>query len=174
MITRPAAGTYDAYYQSYIDEVKSDPILILESQVLDFKAFMSEIPAEKEEYRYAANKWSVKEVIGHIIDTERIMTCRALCIARGEKLPLPAFEEDDYVKVANFNRRTLYDLGHEFGAVRSATLALFKSLTASDLDRSGIANNNKVTARAILYVIAGHHAHHENVLRERYLQEISS
>lgn len=172
MITPPDAGTYAKYYDTYISKIKTDPLKLLESQVIDFKALLSEIPSEKEEYRYAEGKWSVKEVIGHVIDTERIMCMRALCVARGDKTPLPGFDENDYVRAANFDSRSLYDLGHEFGFVRAATIALFKSLKPADLDKSGTANNNPVTPRALLYIIAGHHVHHENVLRERYLGEL--
>jgi hypothetical protein len=114
----------------------------------------------------------VKEVVGHIIDTERIMCTRALCIARGEKQSLPGFDENEYVTAANFDKRTLYDLIREFGYVRESTLAFFKTLTEEDLDRNGIANNNPVTPRALLYIIAGHHLHHLGVLKERYLNEI--
>jgi uncharacterized damage-inducible protein DinB len=173
MITPPSPGTYAPFYETYIGKMTGrDPIRILQSQVLDFKALISEIPSEKEEFRYAEGKWSIKEVIGHMIDTERIMCCRALCIARGEKQPLPGFEEDDYVAMANFNKRSLYDLGHEFGNVREATIDLFKSLSNEDLDRLGTANNKSVSPRALLYIIAGHHLHHDGVLRERYLADV--
>ena len=173
MITPPEAGTYAPYYETYIGKIKGqDPLRLLEKLVLDFKVLLSEVPDEKEEFRYAAGKWSVKEVVGHMIDTERIMCTRALCIARGEKQPLPGFDENGYVTVANFDKRTLYDLSHEFGFVRESTIAFFKSLSEEELDRKGIANNNPVTPRALLYIIAGHHLHHTGVLKERYLGEL--
>lgn len=173
MVTPPATDTYAPYYETYISKLKGqDPIHLLESLVLDFKALLSGVPDEMEDFRYAEGKWSVKEVVGHIIDTERIMCTRALCIARGEKQPLPGFDENKYVEAANFNKRTLYDLSHEFGFVRESTLALFKTLSEEDLDRKGIANNNTVTARAILYIIAGHQLHHVGILKERYLVDI--
>lgn len=173
MITAPASGSYAPYYETYIGKLAGrDPLKVLESQVLDFKALLSEVPEEMEEHRYADGKWTIKEVVGHMIDTERIMAFRALCIARGETQSLPGFEENDYVRVANFNRRSLYDLGHEFGFVRESTIALFKSLSEEDLDRVGTANNKPVTARALLYIIAGHHIHHDSVLRDRYLKEV--
>ena len=173
MINPPEAGTYAPFYETYISKLKGqDPIRLLEKLVLDFKALLSEVPDEKEEFRYAEGKWSVKEVVGHIIDTERIMCTRALCIARGEKQSLPGFEENEYVAVANFDKRSLYDLSHEFGFVRESTLSFFKTLSEEDLDRKGVANNNTVTARSILYIIAGHHLHHMGVLKERYLQEL--
>lgn len=173
MVTLPSTDTYAPYYETYISKLKGqDPIRLLEGLVLDFKALLSGVPDEKEDFRYAEGKWSVKEVVGHIIDTERIMCTRALCIARGEKQPLPGFDENEYVAAANFDKRTLYDLSHEFGFVRESTLALFKTLSEEDLDRKGIANNNTVTPRAILYIIAGHHLHHMGVLKERYLQDV--
>ncbi|HEU4719682.1 MAG TPA: DinB family protein [Bacteroidia bacterium] len=173
MITPPPSTDYAAYYETYISLIRGrDPLKMLESQVFDFKALLSEIPAEKEEFRYAEGKWSVKEVIGHINDTERVMSYRALCFARGEKKELPGFEENDYAKAGMFDKRSLYDLGHEFGFIREATIALFKSMSADVLDNRGIANHNTVTPRALLYIIAGHHQHHERVLRERYLADI--
>ncbi|HTL80553.1 MAG TPA: DinB family protein [Bacteroidia bacterium] len=171
-ITPPTAGTFAPYYLRYIDLVKGDPIRLLESQILDFKALLSEIPEEKEEFAYAVGKWTVKEVVGHIIDTERIMAYRALCFARGEKQPLPGFDEDDYTVKANFNSRSLMEIAHEFGVVREATIALFKTFSDEDLDKKGIASNNPVTPRALLYIIAGHHIHHEAVLKERYLADV--
>jgi hypothetical protein len=173
MIQPPIPGTFAAYHEAYISKVSGrDPLRLLESQVLDFKVLLSEVPDEKEDFRYADGKWSVKEVVGHMIDTERVMAYRAMCVARGEKQPLPGFEENDYVAVANFGRRSLYDLGHEFGFVREATISLFKSFSAEDLDRVGTANNKPVSPRALLYIIAGHHIHHEAVLRERYFPEL--
>jgi uncharacterized damage-inducible protein DinB len=173
MIARPVQGTYAPYFEPYINLVgTNNPIRVLESLVLGFKALLSEIPEEKEEFRYAEGKWTVKEVIGHMIDTERIMTCRALCVARGEKQELPRFDENDYVVKANFNRRSLLDLGHEFGFVREATITFFKSLTEEDLDRTGIANKHQVTPRALLYIIAGHHLHHDSMLKEKYLMDV--
>ncbi|MEO5643586.1 MAG: DinB family protein [Bacteroidia bacterium] len=173
MITLPSTGSYAPYYETYISKLKGqDPIRVLESLVLDFKALLSEVPDEMEEFRYAEGKWTVKEVVGHIIDTERIMSTRALCIARGEKQSLPGFDENEYVAAANFNKRNLYEFSREFGFVRESTLWLFKSLSEEDLDRKGTANNNPVTARALLYVIAGHNLHHMEVLKEKYLHDV--
>lgn len=173
MIEAPKPGTYAPFYSGYVEQLTGqNPIKILESQVLDFKALLSEVPLEQEEFRYAEGKWSIKEVVGHMVDTERVMAYRAMCIARGEQQSLPGFEEDDYVRMANFNRRSLYDLGHEFGFVRESTISLFKSFTAEDLDRLGKANNNPVSPRALLYIIAGHHSHHEKVLKSRYLIDL--
>ena len=172
-IQPPAPGTYAPYYESYIQKISGkNPLSFLESQVLDFKALLSEIPDELEGFAYAPGKWTIKEVVAHVIDTERIMAYRALCIARGEIVSLPGFDENEYVRHSEANHRSLYDLGHEFGAVREATISLYKSLSDEALDRQGVANNNPVTARAILYIIAGHQMHHENVIRERYVPDL--
>jgi hypothetical protein len=172
-IAPPAEGIFTAYQQGYINLVGSKNVLrLLESQVLDFKALLSEIPFENEGYAYAPGKWTIKELVGHLIDTERILCYRALCTARGEQVSLPGFDENEYVKHASFNDRTLYDLGHEFGSVREATLSLFKYLNDAELDRMGTANNNPASARMLVYMIAGHHMHHERILRERYVPEL--
>ncbi len=173
MISPPIAGSYDPYFDTYISKVNGkDPIKLLAALVLDFKALLSEVPDELENFRYAEGKWSVKEVVGHMVDTERIMCYRALCVARGEQNSLPGFDENSYVTTANFSSRELYDLSHEFGAVREATLSFFKKISEEDLDRKGIANNKPVSARTILYIIVGHQLHHMAVLKEKYLQDI--
>ncbi len=128
------------------------------------------VPVEKEEYRYAEGKWTVKEVLGHICDTERILGYRALCIARGEQKELPGFDENHYVSNGYFNKRSLYDLAHEFSIVRESNIALFKSFDENILDKKGTANKNIMSVRSILFMIAGHEKHHINVIKERYLK----
>jgi uncharacterized damage-inducible protein DinB len=173
-IAAPSQESMSDYQKGYVNNVGNRNVLqLLESQVLDFKALLSEIPFENEDYAYAEGKWTIKELVGHMIDTERIMCYRAMCFARGEKTPLPGFDENEYVKNASFNSRTLYDLAHEFGAVREGTISLYKYMTEDELDRKGVANNNPVTARIILYMIAGHHIHHDRILRERYVPELA-
>lgn len=173
-ITPPSQEIMNDYQKGYANLVGNRNVLqVLESQVLDFKALLSEIPFENEGYAYAPGKWSIKQLVGHIIDTERIMCYRALCIARGEKISLPGFDENEYVNNASFNERSLYDLAHEFGAVREATVTLFRYLKDQELDRKGSANNNPTTPRILLYMIAGHHIHHERVLREKYVPELA-
>jgi uncharacterized damage-inducible protein DinB len=172
MIARPKTGTYNPYFDNYIHKVTGDPLKLLREQILNFKALLSEVPEELENHQYAAGKWTVKEVVGHMIDAERIMCYRALCVARGETISLPGFEEDEYVARANFKNRDLYDLIHEFGSVREASITLFKSMTEAEFSRQGTANNNPITPLALLWIIAGHHQHHETVLRTRYLESI--
>lgn len=173
IITPPTEGTFTEYQKGYINLVGTNNVLrLLESQVLAFKALLSEIPFENEGYAYAPGKWTIKELVGHLIDTERILCYRALCIARNEQASLPGFDENEYVKHASFNDRSLYDLGHEFGAVRESTMSLFKYMNDLELDRQGTANNNPATPRMLVYMIAGHHIHHERILRERYVPEL--
>lgn len=173
-IAPPAEAIMNDYQKGYANLVGNRNILnFLETQVLDFKALLSEIPYEKEDFAYAEGKWTIKELVGHIIDSERIFCYRALCIARGEAASLPGFDENVYVKNASFKNRTLTDLAHEFGTVREATLTLFRYMNEQEFDRKGVANNNPTTPRIILFMLAGHHIHHEHVLRERYVPELA-
>jgi len=119
-------------------------------------------------YSYEDGKWTVKEVIGHLIDTERVMAYRAMCIARGEKKPLPGFEQDDYVKFGNFNKRELSDLIYEFRLLRESNLLLAKGFDEECLQKRGVASNHEITVLALLYIIAGHENHHMRILQERY------
>ncbi|MBN8695920.1 MAG: DinB family protein [Bacteroidetes bacterium] len=167
---RPQVNEHPAYYTHYIGLVKGDNILKqLEDQVIDIQAIISEIPEEKENYAYAPGKWTIKEVLGHIIDTERIMAYRALRFARKDKTALPGFDENEYVANSDYNKRTLYDIAHEFAIVRESNLALFKHFNEEALDQRGTANNNEATVRAILFMIAGHANHHLNVIKTKYL-----
>jgi uncharacterized damage-inducible protein DinB len=165
----PAPGTYNSYFDTYISKVAGDPLVALESQLSESKSLLAQIHPAQETFRYAEGKWTIRELVGHMIDTERIMSTRAMCIARGEQQSLPGFDENAYVENAGFNARTLPDLAQEFSFVRSSTIALFRSFSEAALDRSGTANNNPITPRAVLFMIPGHHIHHVNILRERYL-----
>lgn len=169
-INRPASNEYPAYFDSYIKLVKDENVFrFMESQILSMQAFLSEIPEDKEDYTYAEGKWTLKEVLGHVIDTERIMACRALRFARNDSTDLPGFDEKTYVKYADFNKRTVYELAHEFGLVRESNLALFRSFSEEALLRTGTADSKQISVRALIYVIAGHSMHHLNVIRSRYL-----
>lgn len=170
IIAKPKPTEYPAYFDAYIQSIKSADILKeLRHQVMRMQAFLSEIPEDKEDFSYAAGKWTLKEVIGHIIDTERIMAYRALRFARGDKQELPGFDELLYVRTADFNKRTLYELAHEFGSVREANIYLFKSFDEAALDRSGSADGKTISVRSLIYVIAGHTLHHQNVIKQKYL-----
>ena len=123
-------------------------------------------------FRYAPDKWTVKEVLGHVTDSERIFVYRALRIARGDQTPLQGFEQDDYVRGGNFGERALVDLAEEFVLVRAATIAFFKSLQKDAWPRRGVANKNEVTVRALAFIVAGHELHHRQILEERYFPAI--
>jgi uncharacterized damage-inducible protein DinB len=166
---RPSEKDYAPYYKGYIDKIKGDGInYILHEQLTSISDFFKNVSEEKGNYAYAEGKWSVKEVLGHMIDTERVFAYRALCIARGEKQSLPGIEQDDYVKEGSFNKRGLKDLVNEITLVRKANLVLFDSFSEKELNRRGIASNNEVTVRALLFIIAGHAMHHITILREKY------
>jgi hypothetical protein len=167
---RPQSNEYPIVYQGYLDLVKGDNIIKeLRDQVLNIQATISTIPEEKEDYCYAPGKWSIKEVIGHIIDAERVQGYRAMRYARKDKTPLPGYDENMFVANANFNKQTLYGLGHEFAIVREANLALFKVWDEEALSQMGRGNDLDCSVRAILFMIAGHATHHINVIKTRYL-----
>src|SRR3989344_6786178 len=153
---RPQANEYPSFYKSYVDNVRTDNIIKeLRDQVLDIQAIISEIPEDKEDFAYAPGKWTIKEIIGHIIDTERVLGYRAMRFARKDKTPLPGYDENFYVANANFSKQTLYGLGHEFAIVREANLALFKTWDEEALSQMGVANKLDVSVRALLFMIAG-------------------
>ncbi|MNI54055.1 DinB superfamily protein [compost metagenome] len=124
--------------------------------------------ADKADYAYAEGKWTLKEMLGHMIDTERVFAFRITCFARKEQQPLPGFDEDDYVLNAHFAERELEDLIEEFAALRKANLYLFKSLNEDDLNKKGIASGREINVRSILFIVGGHVIHHVGVLKERY------
>lgn len=170
LIERPAADEHAPYYEKYVSKVPDGDLLaLLREQVMDTTALLRDVPPERADYAYAPGKWSIKEVVGHIVDTERVMTYRALRISRGDATPLASFDENTFVANSNFSRRTLPDLLEELQVVRAATVHLAKNLDATMLARRGTAGGNPVTVRALLYIVAGHEQHHAQLLRERYL-----
>jgi hypothetical protein len=169
-MNRPAETEYASYYQSYVNQVnENDIIAVLRSELDDLDVLLDRVPAEKETYAYAEGKWTIREMIGHLIDGERVFGYRAFCIARGEKQNLPGFEQDDYLQTAPYNNIDLEDLLSELRLVRLSNIAMFRTLDEEAWQRVGLANNNEVTVRAIAFIMAGHVRHHMNVLRERYL-----
>jgi hypothetical protein len=170
MIKRPESNEFSPSFAGYIQLVPGDDLLILfKDQLNDTIMLLSHLTEEKANFRYAANKWSIKEVIGHIADTERIMSYRLLRIARGDDTPLPGFDEDAYVLGASFDLLSLEDLLDNLIIVRKSTLALVKGITPEAFLRMGTASNNAVSARALAYIISGHELHHRKVLVEKYL-----
>ena len=168
-IPRPVAAEYAPYYGRYIDKVPDGDLLrTLEDQGRETQAVLAGLSEAKALYRYAPGKWSVKEVVGHVTDTERVYSYRALRFARGDATALPGFDENAWVPAGSFDARSLADLAAELDAVRRATLALFRGLDAAALARRGTASDNAVSVRAIAWIIAGHERHHVALLHERY------
>ena len=170
MKKRPQSSEHPPYYDHYLNLVKDDDIIrTLKNQVIDIQSVISAIPEDKEDYAYAKGKWTIKEVLGHLIDVERIMGYRAIRFARKDKTVLPGFDENSFVANAQFNKRTLNDLAHEFAIVRGSNLASFKHFDETAMDQMGNANGKDVSVRAILYMIAGHATHHINMIQTKYL-----
>jgi hypothetical protein len=169
-ITRPSAEEFAPYYATYIGKVPDGDITaVLESQIAECRALLDGLDDTLALYRYAPGKWTVKQVVGHITDSERVFSYRALRMARADRTPLPGFDENDFVANARFNERALGDLLDEFEAVRRASLFLFRSLSEEEAARRGVANGVDTSVRALIYITAGHSAHHFGILRAKYL-----
>ena len=169
LATAPDPSEYGAFYAGYVARVPTGDVRrTLEAQLLDTLAPLDEFGEARADHRYAPGKWSVREVVGHLADTERIFAYRALRIARGDATPLSGFDENAYVAAANFARRPLAELAAELRVVRAATVALLGGLDDEALARRGTANGHPLTPRAAAYVAAGHERHHAAILRERY------
>lgn len=170
MVKRPSQESYPVYYHSYVSLVGDGSIdqILLEQQRIT-ENLISSLTDTQVDYRYASEKWSVKEVFGHMIDTERIMSYRLLRIARGDQTPLAGFEENFYVDHAFYDKRTIADLLEEYKSVRHATFTLVKGIAEEAWEITGIANDNPISASAVAYIIAGHELHHQNIIKERYL-----
>jgi hypothetical protein len=168
-IARPQPSEYAPYYGRYISLVPGEDILsTLDQQRRETMMLLCGGDDEDGDFRYAPDKWSAKEVLGHLCDTERIFAYRALRIARADATPIEGFEQDDYVRNGGFALRSLADLIEDFIAVRRATLSLLRNLDEAAWMRRGIANKNEVTVRALAYIIAGHELHHRRILEEKY------
>jgi hypothetical protein len=171
-LSRPTPEEYAPFYAGYVGRVPEKDILaVLERQLDEFPALLGGLGEERALSRYAAGKWSVKEVVGHIVDGERVFSYRALRFARGDRTPLAGFEQEGYVANGGFDRRPLADLLAEWEHLRRANLLFFRHLDAESWGRSGIASNAEVTVRALAYILAGHLRHHLAILTERYLGE---
>jgi uncharacterized damage-inducible protein DinB len=169
VIDRPQAGEYAPYYERYISLiVENDILATLDRQRREMVLLLSGLNEEQGNFRYAPEKWSAKQVLGHVCDTERIFAYRALRIARGDVTPMEGFEQDDYVKNGPFARHVIAEVIEDYIAVRRATISLLRSLEEAAWSRRGIANKNEVTVRAIAYTIAGHEVHHRRILEEKY------
>lgn len=167
---RPAPGSFPAFFEKYINRVEAESVTeAIDKYGTAVVDFFKSIPEEKAVYRYAEGKWSLKEVLLHITDTERIMCYRALCMARKDKTPLPGFDENLYALNSNADNRKWQNLLTEFEASRKSTDILVKSFDEEQLEQQGITNNLPNTVNAICYIIYGHMLHHINVVKERYL-----
>ncbi|HRZ30790.1 MAG TPA: DinB family protein [Flavobacterium sp.] len=165
------SNEYANFYKPYI-EALGEVVLMneLELSLSFFIDFLKTIPSEKHEFRYAEGKWTIKDIVQHLIDAERIFAYRALRIARKDKTPLPGFEENEYVETAFANKRVMNDLIEEFITVREATISLFKTFTEEQLLQMGTASEKPVSVRAIGFITLGHQKHHEKIIKERYLK----
>lgn len=170
-MAKPTDGEFYAPYQAtYINQIQADTIPEVVSTYSPIaEAFYNSLPEEKGDYAYAADKWTIKDVLQHVIDTERIFAYRLLRIARGDKSPLPGFEQDDYYITAQASRRSMTSLKEEFTAVRKSTDLLLASLTDEDFERTGTTSGFAASANAIGYLVFGHLMHHKQILEERYL-----
>ena len=168
--TRPEKSEYLPYYERYIARVPDgDVVATLTNQIGETLALLRSLPASVSTYRYAPDKWSVNEMVGHVIDAERQFALRALRFARNDLQPLPGFEQDDYVRNSTFDAYPLSELASELEVVRRSTVFLFKHLDDEAWTRRGIANNAEVSVRALAFITAGHELHHREILTTRYL-----
>lgn len=168
---RPSPDEYAAFYSGYVDLVPDgDVIHALEQGRKETRKLLGKLSEAKAAYRYAPGKWTIKTVLGHIADAERVFTYRALWFARGGADPLPGWDENAWAKESNFDAQTLKDLLGNYQAVRDATLALVRAVPEAAWSRIGTANNKPVSVRALIWVTAGHELHHLTILRERYLK----
>lgn len=166
MLTRPEPTEYADFYRNYIAKVPDRPLLdFLAKQPGNYRQLLGSLSDDQAATPPAPGKWSIKQVLGHVCDAERVMTYRAMRFARGDQQELPGFEQDDYVRGAGSNSRSLEDLLHELEAVRRSTLALLASLPPGSEMRGGVANGNPVTVRALAYIVAGHAQHHYELLK---------
>jgi hypothetical protein len=172
---RPQTGEYSSYYQRYIDLASEDDIVgALDAQSHETATLLGGLGEKEASHRYAPDKWSVKQIVGHIIDAERVFAYRVLSIARGETKALPGFDQEPFVVNGRFDDRPLADLAEELATVRRANVMMMRALSEEAWRRTGIASENPVSARAVAYVMLGHERHHLRVIRERYLGDATA
>jgi hypothetical protein len=170
VLVRPRVGEFDPFYTGYVDLIPSgvDPRNVLRDQLGELPGLMITVSEDGAEHRYSEGKWSIKEVVGHLCDTERIFGYRLLRVVRGDETPLPGFEENKYVPAGRFDARALGDVVSEWEAARHSTLALVESIDPDVLDNRTLANDAPISARALLFIVPGHTQHHLQILRARY------
>lgn len=169
MRARPKESEYGSYYGRYIALIPETEILpVLRKQLAEISELAAAVPAPREGYRYAEGKWSIREVVGHIIDVERVFAYRAFCIGRGDRASFPSFDENEYIAAGNYHSRTVPDLISELLLVRKSNLAFLEHLPEADWLRVGRASDNPFTANALSFIMAGHLRHHLNILQTKY------
>ena len=170
IMSRPTTNDYDPFYHNYVMNVQEDDLrkgFENQSSILD--SFLSSIPESKADHAYAEGKWTVKQLLQHMIDAERIFTHRALWFARQSAAPLSGFDENEYAVIADVSKRSIQSLSDEFRADRKSSEFLFNSFSWKELNTSGMANNNSITVNALGFVTLGHFLHHKRIMEERYL-----
>jgi uncharacterized damage-inducible protein DinB len=173
-ISQVKANEYGPFYNNYILQISDEYPLVEELEIALHRLikFVQNLPMVKFDYRYAEGKWTIKDILQHLIDSERIFAYRALRFARNDKTNLPGFEENEYADAANANKRSIMELLTELSAVRQASIVLFKTFTDAQLQQIGTANNNSMSVRAIGFVIIGHQNHHQKIFEDRYLNNL--
>jgi uncharacterized damage-inducible protein DinB len=167
---RPHPGEYAAHYATYVDQVPDRPVLeLLRQEPARLEAILAGLSPSDEQFAYEAGKWTIREVLGHVVDSERVFSFRALHMARGDSTALPGMDQNIWAAAANAGRRPLASLLAEFRALRAANVELFSSLGEEALERRGVASDCEFSVRALVYIIAGHQLHHTRILGERYL-----
>ncbi|MFC6999809.1 DinB family protein [Rufibacter roseus] len=174
MIQKPQPGEYNPYYEPYLQLFTNDTDVLdlLQKQQQEVVQLLGRVTEGDADFAYEPGKWSIKELLGHMNDTEKIMAYRALCVARGENQPLPGFDENTYVANSNFKDRTLSSLLEEHAVIRANSVFFFNTLSEETFSRIGNANGSPVSVAALAFIIAGHERHHLNILKERYLVKI--
>jgi hypothetical protein len=169
-MSRPLSNEYDPYYEHYVSLVPEDEISsVLAAQPDELEALIGSVPESKGTFAYADGKWTIKELLGHLIDGERIFAYRTLRISRGDQTPIEGFEQDGYIENAHSNERSFADLLTEFSLLRQANMCLFNDLKGDAWTRTGTANDCQISVRALAWIMAGHIRHHIDILRSRYL-----
>ncbi|HXL55208.1 MAG TPA: DinB family protein [Chitinophagaceae bacterium] len=170
-MARPAPQDSSEFYHGYIDHAKGNSVAeVMANHSVQLKEFYNNLPEEKADYAYASGKWTIKEVLQHVIDAERVFSYRALRFARKDSTPLPSFDENSFAQNSNAANRTLRSLKGEFNAVRNSTDLMIASFNEEQLNARGIASNKSITVNALTFIIYGHLLHHKAILEERYLK----
>lgn len=170
MIRKPQSSEYNSYYEPYVSKLEDENVLsTLRGQLSSVPDFFGGLSEEQVEYRYASDKWSVKEILNHLNDAERVFSYRALCISRGENKPLPGMDQEVYQNNSRSEMRSISSLIQEFVAIRNSTVSLFANITEEDSLKLGDASGSPVSVRALAALIAGHYIHHIEVIKQKYL-----